>query len=62
MNEWLKDIYRHLLAVLVSSLEFQFLLIQFHYTIAQGKHRAMLYISKAFKTEQQQQTKMNTNI
>ncbi len=39
-----------------------FIFIQFQYTIAQGKHRAMLYISKAFKTQQQQQQQMNTNI
>ncbi len=40
------------------------IIIQFYYTIAQGKHRAMLYISKAFKTDQQQQQQnnMNTNI
>ncbi len=39
--------------------------IQFLYTITQGKHRAMLYISKGFKTEQKQyeyKHKLNNNI
>ncbi len=37
-------------------------IIQFYYTIAQGKQRAMLYISKAFKIEQQQQQQNKINI
>ncbi len=39
--------------------------IQFLCTITQGKHRAMLYISKGFKTEQKQNEykhKLNNNI
>ncbi len=42
-----------------------FFLIQFLYTITQGKHRAMLYISKGFNTEQnhnEYKHKLNNNV
>ncbi len=45
--------------------EMFFFFIQFLYTITQGKHRAMLYISKGFNTEQKQNEykhKLNNNV
>ncbi len=63
-NDWLKMRKDGSVLLIVFLLLFSFIIIiQFLYTIAQGKHRAMLCISKSFKTEQhQQQNKMNTNI